>query len=262
MAFAVEGPALAPAAVAHITHRHIALSPILLTGILLLSYGGYGLLVRWGERRPVSELALWRAPFELGAGALTGAVLMIMIYVSLLATGLYQEHQSGAPEWLFQALACFATASLEELLFRGIAFRILARLLGSVPALGISALLFGMAHLIAPDASILAAVGIAVEAGLLLAACLMLTGRIWCAVGLHAAWNYMEGPIFGATVSGHVRPNALLSSSPADGASPLWSGGNFGPEASPVTMLIGLVAFAAVMAVIIQRGRRETGKLA
>jgi len=187
---------------------------------------------------------------------LAGTLLMLMIYFSLVAAGLYHGHRNKAPDWIFQAFACFATASLEELLFRAVAFRILARLLGSAPALVISVLLFGLAHLIVPGASVLAAVAIALEAGLLLAACLMLTGRVWSAVGLHAAWNYMKGPILGTTVSGHMRANTLLTSAPVNGAATFWSGGDFGPEASPIAVLIGLVAFVALMAVITRQARQ------
>ena len=175
----------------------------------------------------------------------------------LLTAGLYQEHPGGTPHWLGQGFGSCATALLEELLFRAVAFRLLARLLGPGAALVLSASLFGLAHLLVPHATLVAALAVAVEAGLLLAACVLLTGRVWLAVGLHAGWNFTQGPVLGAHVSGHVRADTLLISAPASGASPLWSGGAFGPEASPVAMLVGLAAFAAILLLVIRRGRLE-----
>ena len=126
-----------------------------------------------------------RAPLEFGAGVLAGAGLMGVIYAALLATGLYQVHRGGTPDWPEHVLGSCATALIEELLFRAVAFRLLARAFGPVAALALSAALFGAAHLVVPDATLQAAIGSAVEAGLPLAACLVLTGRLWLGVGLH-----------------------------------------------------------------------------
>ena len=253
LAVAVQGPALMPLLLGRILHVDVALTPALLVAILLVIYGGYVLLVRLGERRAADELALSRAPLEFGAGVLAGAGLMGLIYAALLAAGLYQVHRGGTPDWLEHVSGSCATALLEELLFRAVAFRLLARAFGPVVALALSAVLFGAAHLVVPGATLLAAIAVALEAGLLLAACLVLTGRLWLGMGLHAAWNFTQGPILGASVSGHARVDSLLSSAPADGASSFWSGGAFGPEASPLAVLVGLLAFAAIMTVAMWR---------
>ena len=57
----------------------------------------------------------------------------------------------------------------------------------------------------------------------------MLTRRLWLPIGLHAAWNFTEGGLFGASVSG-TAPHGLLSS--RFGGAPLLSGGEFGPVPS------------------------------
>ena len=43
---------------------------------------------------------------------------------------------------------------------------------------------------------------IALEAGVMLAAAYLLTGRLWLSMGIHFAWNFTQGGIFGAAVSG------------------------------------------------------------
>ncbi len=243
----VEAPAVSLGLLRGPLHRNSSLMPPLVAGLVLVSCGGYALLVRLGEQRAPRELSLASAPLQLVAGAAMGAGLMGLIYVVLLAAGLYQVHAGHVPVWSVQILYALATASLEELLFRAVVLRLLARVYGMGMGLGVSALLFGMAHLLAPQATLAAALSIAVEAGLLLGACLLLTGRLWLAVGLHAGWNFTQGPVFGAVVSGHVRSDSLLISRPTSGASPLWSGGAFGPEASPIAVVVGLLAFAIVL---------------
>ena len=56
----------------------------------------------------------------------------------------------------------------EEMLFRGVLFRWLEEFGGSWTALLLTSAFFGAAHLANPNATIIAAVGIAFEAGVLL----------------------------------------------------------------------------------------------
>src|SRR3546814_4514721 len=85
---------------------------------------------------------------------------------------------------------------------RGVIFRLIERWLGSWIALAISAALFGAGHLANPNASWFAAVCIALEAGIMLGAIYMVTRRLWAAVGIHAAWNFTQGGIYGIAISG------------------------------------------------------------
>jgi hypothetical protein len=126
-------------------------------------------------------------------------------------------------------------AFMEELLFRGILFRWLEEFAGSWAALIITSALFGAAHLMNPNATPVAAFGIAIEAGVLLGGAYMLTRSLWMPMGLHAAWNFTQGEIFDVPVSGideHGLVQAKLSG-PA-----LLSGGGFGLEASLFAMVI------------------------
>ena len=63
-------------------------------------------------------------------------------------------------------------------------------------------MLFGALHLGNPDATAFGAFAIAVEAGVLLGALYVWTGRLWLSIGMHATWNFFQGYVFGATVSG------------------------------------------------------------
>ena len=53
---------------------------------------------------------------------------------------------------------------------------------------------------------------IALFGGVLLGACFLATRRLWLAIGVHAAWNFVEGGVFGTPVSGYAIPGVLRSS--------------------------------------------------
>jgi len=85
---------------------------------------------------------------------------------------------------------------------------------------------------------LLAAVAIMLEAGVMLGAFYALTGRLWMSIGVHAAWNFTQGYVFGAMVSGSDLGPAMARST-ARSDVPTWlSGGSFGPEASLPALVV------------------------
>jgi hypothetical protein len=157
-----------------------------------------------------------------------------------------------------------AAAVTEELLFRGILFRFVEGRIGTWGALMLSGLLFGAAHLPNPHASLWSALAIAVEAGGMLAAAYVATRNLWVPIGLHFGWNFAEGGIFGAGISGNSAPEGLLRSA-MSGPSAL-SGGEFGPEASLYAVVAGLSVTIVFMWLARRRGhivpRRRRAALA
>ena len=87
--------------------------------------------------------------------------------------------------------------------------------------------------------------------GVLLAAVFMLTRRLWMVIGVHTAWNFAEGGIFGASVSGGEAHGILASH--FHGPDVL-TGGAFGPEASIVAVLICFGTGAAFLWLASKRG--------
>jgi membrane protease YdiL (CAAX protease family) len=141
---------------------------------------------------------------------------------------------------------------IEEIVLRGLFFRLLERLLGSWIALALSAALFGALHLGNPGATVSAAVAIALEAGVMLAALYMLTRRLWAAIGLHAAWNFAQGGIYGIAVSGFKQTGLLVPSVQG----PEWlTGGRFGAEASLPAVLVDTAFGVALLVLAYRRGR-------
>jgi membrane protease YdiL (CAAX protease family) len=210
---------------------------LLLTVVILAAYRAYVKLI---ERRAATELSRMGAIRELSAGLLLGALLLSLTIGGLAALGVYQITGTNGWTAMLATLPGFILAAvLEEILMRGIVFRILEQWLGSWNALAISAALFGLLHLLNPGVTLLNAGAIMLEAGILLAAAYMVTRRLWLCIGIHFAWNFTQGGIFSAAVSGGAT-NGLLQSKLVG---PVWlTGGTFGAEASVVAVVLCLVA--------------------
>ncbi|MBI4675805.1 MAG: CPBP family intramembrane metalloprotease [Chloroflexi bacterium] len=209
--------------------------------VVVVVYVVYRLYVRVIEKRAATELDMRGALQELGAGILFGAVLFTIVIGGLWLLGVYRVLGWNAALDLAPILAASIFAGfVEEVLFRGILFRIVQESLGTWLALAISGLFFGFAHAANPGATLFSSVAIALEAGLLLGAAYMLTQRLWFAVGIHFAWNMTQGGVFGVAISGNS-VQGLLSSELV--GPELVSGGAFGAEASVVALVVCLGAF-------------------
>ena len=231
------------------------LPPVATFAGLAVAYAMYVAAVRFGEKRPVAELSLRKAPLELMTGIAIGLGMFTLVFASLRLAGVYTLSGPGPSDWGTDILRNLAVGLGEELILRAIIFRLLMRAFGLTAAFAGSALLFGALHLGNPNATLFAAIAIAVEAGLMLASFYALTGRLWMSIGVHAAWNFAQGPVFGARVSGNIEKGSLFTSAPVPGASDLLSGGPFGPEASLSAILVGTAVFALVLAAIRRRAR-------
>jgi membrane protease YdiL (CAAX protease family) len=136
-----------------------------------VGFAVYSWLVRLIERRPVSELALPGMGRELGIGLLIGAGLYTASVLVLMMMDIYKIQGLNPISYMLPAIAMALSAAVfEELLFRGVLFRIVEEWLGSWISLVISSAVFGLVHLMNPTATMTGAIFIAVEAGILLGA--------------------------------------------------------------------------------------------
>lgn len=201
--------------------------------LTLLAYGAY---VKLFERRPISEFGRRRMLPELGFGYLYGMLLMSLCVGAAVLFGVLSFTGVGVPANLPIAFCLtIAISVVEEVVFRGVLFRIAEKALGSWIAILISAAFFGLGHISNENATLFTAFAISLEAGLLLAAAYMLTRRLWFVIGIHAAWNFTQGGIFGVPVSG-VSIDGLFSTELS--GPELLSGGAFGLEGSIIAVVI------------------------
>jgi membrane protease YdiL (CAAX protease family) len=216
-----------------------------------LVYVGY---VRVFERRKTMELSRERAIREFAAGSAIGFVLFAGTIGCLWLGGFYRVEGIGyLPSAAVLVGVGLVPAFIEEIVIRAIIFRITEDSLGTWMAMVISALLFGLSHMLNPGATWVVALFIAIEAGVLLAAAYITTRRLWLPIGLHFAWNFTQGGIFGVAVSG-LSVRGLLKAT-LTGRPELLSGGAFGAEASIFAMLICTSTAVVLIILAVRNGQ-------
>jgi uncharacterized protein len=238
------------AGVAVIEHRrHSIWALIIVTWVLaLLLFGLIALVERLTTGKPPAAIGFdpANAVRSFVLGIVLGAGLFSVVLLELAFEGDYRITGVHVTWSLATAATLLlAGAAVEELLFRGVLFRLIEEWSGTWIALSISALLFGAAHSFNPGATWISSASIAVEAGVLLGAAFVVTKNLWLPIGLHFGWNFFEGPIYGAQVSGNAFGASAMA---AHVSGPLWlSGGSFGPEAGLSAVVTCLIASMALL---------------
>jgi membrane protease YdiL (CAAX protease family) len=209
-------------------------------GLAILSvlvFAAYLAGYRFIEGRRPPELVGLLSLKEFFSGIALGVALFSAVIAVLWLLRIYHLQGRGTTAGLGAgALAALFAATVEETLIRGFLFRIVQMFGGTWIALLISSAFFGAAHAFNPGATVTSSLAIALEAGMLLAAAYVLSGRLWFPMGLHAGWNFSEGSLYGLSVSGFTPTNAVTVGKLSGPA--LLTGGAFGPEASIVAVVL------------------------
>jgi membrane protease YdiL (CAAX protease family) len=213
----------------------------------------YGWVVRRTEHRAPVEVGRAGAAGALGRGALLGILMCGAVIASIALGGGYRVDGTGSVTAAVGMLGLAVVAgTTEELLFRGVLFRIIEERGGTWIALLVTAVLFGGMHLANPNATVWGAAAIAISAGGMLGAAYVATRTLWLPIGLHLGWNFATAGIFGTEVSGTTSEPGLLDG--VTSGPTLLSGGAFGPEASVYTVLAGAVLTAVFLGIAHRRG--------
>jgi uncharacterized protein len=238
-----------------------------LTLELALTFGGSLLLVwlwlRFYERRPFRSLG-FESPgwlLKVGRGFLLGAGLYTLIVVVMLAGG--QIAAAPADPQRSVGLAALGGVLLvllgwgiqgatEEIIDRGYLLQTLGARYAPWLAVITQAVLFAVMHGLNPGGLNGFALLNLFLMALTMAFFALWEGGLWGVCAFHAAWNWVQGNVFGLLVSGLQINFSLFYLRPTPGSSALLTGSAFGLEASPLTTLaLGLAALAAF--VLLQR---------
>lgn len=223
---------------------------IALCGLIL---SAYVLIVRGVERRWAAEAT--PDPGATLLGIIVGFGLFCAVYLILAVVGVATWVGIGSAAALPAALLMALLAAVgEEIVFRGVLFRLLEDGLGTTAALILTAVMFGALHARNPGASYLSTLAVGLEAGVLLATAYAWNRSLWLVIGLHFAWNFTEGGIFGAAVSGTTM-RGLLNVTLSKAAPDVLTGGAFGPEGSVVAVVVCLAAATAFATAASRVGR-------
>lgn len=236
---------------------YLMAQPILAVLMGVLSLAVYVVLVGRIERRPVSELGRNRngrellAGFAIGIAAISVAYLLMALLSDAYFFKLAGPFHKVAFDMGLSVVLFLGGAVFEEVIYRGIIFRLIEQGFGTTAALVVSSSLFGAGHAWNPNASVAACAFIALGAGPLLGLSYKATGRLWLPIGLHFGWNFAEGGLYGGAVSGRSIHSLLgLRLEGSD----LLTGGRFGPEASILALIPPLILTCLLARRLIRAG--------
>ena len=148
------------------------------------------------------------------------------------------------PGWIIQS-------STEEILTRGWLMNVIGARHNVGLGVGVSSTLFGALHLLNKHVSALAISNI-ILVGIFFGLYVIKTENLWGACGIHAAWNWAQGNIFGLEVSGNTTGVGSLVKMKLIGSN-IITGGEFGPEAGLGVTTILVLAII----VIVYRMRKQ-----
>lgn len=221
----------------------------------------YKLTLTYLARRSTPEISRHRAGMETVLGVLIGTIFIIGSALIIMALGGYSFQWASSADTssvlISSITPALAAAIVEELIFRGLMFQAIDKMGGKPLALAVTSLFFGVAHLGNSGATLWSAFAIALEAGVLLGAAFLWRRNLWFAMGLHFAWNAVEG-LLGIPVSGH--PAAGLFTVTVNGPA-LLTGGDFGLEGSIIPVVISLLISISMLIGTIRNRRTEVKNL-
>ncbi len=203
----------------------------------------YSFVFKWYEKRSIDELKLKYMLKELTSGFSLGVLFIAAIFSCLSMLGYYQIISFNGFSVLVLPFITLAVLALtEELFFRGILYRILEQWLGTIVALIIPSLIFGLVHIPNENITTLGVLG-ATIGGLLLGIMYTYTNRLWLPLAFHFGWNFTQ-LIFGTNVSG-IKEFSVLFKSELKGPI-LLVGSQFGIEDSIFALLFTALLFAYI----------------
>jgi membrane protease YdiL (CAAX protease family) len=218
---------------------------ISMIGMIALVYFGYFLYLRFFENRKPTEYSKKGWAQELAKGMGLGSGLITIQIVILWIMNAYHIDDVVVTTGIISIfIISVLTGFLEELLNKGIIFRILEEGLGSWIALLVVALEVGITHISNTGATAFSTIAVSIEFGIMLSLFYMVTRRLWLVTGFHFAWNFTMGGIFGINVSG-LETKGLISSNLQ--GHQLFTGGDFGIEATiPAIMICSIITILLV----------------
>jgi uncharacterized protein len=222
-------------------------------GIGVITIVLYRIGVRLLERRRAAETFVNIGGRLAALGALIGAALFCVMYAVFWWMGFAAFTGFRGFDGVLSELGQAISSGIgEEVIVRGAVFRPLESAFGTLPALILSGALFGALHADNPAATAVSTVAIAVEAGVLFGLAYTATRNLWFPIGIHFGWNFTEGGIFNAIVSGF--PSNGIFSVTVSGPE-IWTGGAFGPEASIVCVVVSLIGATLIGWAAVRAGR-------
>jgi len=188
------------------------------------------------EKRPVKELSRYHAFRHLAIGFLISIGTLLIVMAVLYLLGVLSFERTGNPylSTSIKLLIFFSLFALfEELVFRGIIYNHLQKVLGMNISIVVASCIFALAHVSNTNASLNSFIAIFIG-GAILSILYAISNNIWLPYAFHIGWNYIQG-ISGLNVSGVEGIDGLFKATLS--GDEMMTGGSFGIEASVVTIV-------------------------
>lgn len=184
----------------------------------------------------------------------TGAVFGAFIFLVGLTVAFFNGWVKIDPQMASFTMAALGSsavfiilaAAFEEVMMRGYVLQMLMAKYSAATSIIVSSLIFVALHagnLIKDPIGVMGAINIFV-ASILMSVAYLRTGALWLPIGVHAGWNFMQGPVLGINVSGFDLSNGWHV---VTLQGPKWAtGGEFGFEAAVPAVVGPLIGIALV----------------
>jgi membrane protease YdiL (CAAX protease family) len=235
--------------VAHFTEAFISRLLLLVAAVLAAV-----ICMRWLEGLPWRALGLWFHSHwfrDFGVGSVVGIASLAMATGIATAGGGLSFTVSGraalvqvAQTLIFSGILFILAALFEEALFRGYPLQTLTRANLAWLAIFLTSVPFAAVHLRNPNVAAGFTFINTALAGVWLAVAYLRTRSLWFPLGIHWAWNWALGSLFGLPVSGitEFAPHPLFQGTDLG---PAWlTGGSYGIEggvACTITLVVSII---------------------
>jgi membrane protease YdiL (CAAX protease family) len=227
--------------------------------LLLLLLVGFGLMGRWinKQRRPLVCMGLqfrpgWMREWAIGAALGWGIIIVAVLPMAVAGSLHFAFALTPSTLWLcaINVAVLLLVALTKEIIYRGYPFQQLLEAIGPTAATLLMAAWLALETWNAPSliaGQQLTATLVTILSVILFSVAYLRTRALWLAWGLHFAWTFSEGILFGLPLSGYSRFATIIQT---DTTGPLWlTGGDFGPEATLSLLLALGIAIVVLFAV-------------
>jgi membrane protease YdiL (CAAX protease family) len=140
-----------------------------------------------------SELSVKPMLFFSGV-ILSALVVAVQIMLIKILGSINFESKAYVLNSIFMVFGWAIFASVwEEVVFRGVVLRFIEKHIGTIAAIILSAVLFGMPHMFNPGSSFWTGFSIALGGGIMLGSVYALTRNLWASIGIHFGWDAILG---------------------------------------------------------------------
>lgn len=242
--------------------QHKELIGVLQVGIIcVFLLSSVFLWVKFIEKRKIMSLGFYRENWVIkyitgiliGLGLMSTVVLILFMLgdITVQTNSLHPVGMAALTNIPFVFMVWMLQGASEEVITRGWLMNVLGAKYNITVGLIASALLFGGIHLMNPNVNYIALLNI-VLIGIFFGLCVIYTNNLWVVCGMHSAWNFAQGNVFGFAVSGNESSAGTLIDLSLVGNKSI-TGGEFGPEAGLVCSVVILI-FILVLVLLQKKG--------